>query len=128
MPIEHINENSVCDKCGKDGVTTTPIDSFATESSLWSVGNGKINLCSECIEKDKKAKERKCEYCKENVWTKGGVRKYDKKYCCKECLDKFVKRDDKRKERIHFLKSNWKFWIGISVNVILALLAIMWIK
>lgn len=77
----------------------------------------------EIIENDRIARERKCHKCNENVWSKGGVRKHEGEYYCKECVDKIQEKNEKTKKRNHFIKSNWRTWIFILIGIISLLIA-----
>ena len=78
MPIEYKREGTTCDWCGKTNTKCTNSEALDTI--------GKILLCEECVEKDKRARETKCKECDGLVWENGGLRKHDgEKYCLNCC-------------------------------------------
>ena len=110
MPIEYKREGTTCDWCGKTNTKCTNSEALDTI--------GKILLCEECVEKDKRARETKCKECDGLVWENGGLRKHDGEKYCLNCYEKLQDKLFLKEKRKDFFKDNWKFWIMLGIALI----------
>jgi len=75
-------------------------------------------LCRDCREKIERENNVECPQCKK-VITDGNLH-FDNTGSvtyCHECHMENITKDATKRERKHFIKSNWKFWITIAIAV-----------
>ena len=109
MPIEYKRTTNVCDRCGKDISIVGKLEEFEEQQ-----------LCSNCYKTTENEKNLKCPKC-EKVVGIDKMTEYKTESMCYLCKDNAVKKEEKMQEVSSFAKRHWKFWISISVTIIIAI-------
>ncbi len=116
MGFIYKKEGNACERCKK-------LNDEVGKMSDFNKYEMHLLLCENCIKEIEEEQNRECPKCHLLLKERNGISSYEDKEMCSICADEMRYKKAKRLVTENFFKSHWKFWITLSVMIIIALVA-----